>query len=86
MKDFQIILEKASFAGCLVEVITKDRGVITGKFTGVDEFDTDEERLGYYLDLAGSNYEDTVFLDEIVDIKVIPKTDVNIISPLREAI
>jgi len=85
MKDFQIILERAAFAGCLVDVITKDRGVIKGKFTGVDEFDTDEERLGYYI-RTEKHKEDTVFLDEIVDIKVIPKADAYTPAPLREAI
>jgi len=74
MKDFQVILEEAAFAGKLVEVITKGRGSVMGYFTGVDEFDTDEDRLGYYI-RTGKHREDTVFLDEIVDIKVIPKAD-----------
>jgi len=75
MKDFQIILEEAAFAGLSVDVFTKGRGIIRGKFTGVDEFDTDEERLGFYLSL-GDGWEDTVFLDEITDIHVIPRVGV----------
>jgi hypothetical protein len=74
MKDFQIALEEAAFADCLVDVETKDRGVVTGKFVCVDEFDTDEDRLGYYLSLGGG-YGDTVFHDEIVDVRIIPKSD-----------
>ena len=69
MLDYQIMLEQAAFDGKKVQIRTKDRGVISGMFTGVDEFDTDSERFGFYLSIEPYFY-DTVFLDEIVDIVV----------------
>ena len=69
MADYQIILEQAAFDGKQVQIKTKERGIITGMFTGVDEFDTDPDRLGFFIDL--SEYEcDTVYLDEIVAIEI----------------
>ena len=68
MADFQVILEQAMFDDKEVHVTTKDRGVITGMYTGFDEYDTDPERLGYYLSIDPHFY-DTVFLDEIVSIE-----------------
>ena len=81
MRNFQVILEQAAFAGCFVDVKTKERGIITGIFTGVDEFDTDDERLGYYLSF-GDGYYDSVYLDEIVDIRILPKAE----SVTRQAV
>ncbi|MCL2634911.1 MAG: hypothetical protein FWD34_10425 [Oscillospiraceae bacterium] len=74
MKDFQVILENAAFAGCLVEVLTKDRGLVKGEFVGVDEFDTDDERFGFFIDTI-DGWADSVYLDEIIDIVVLPKAD-----------
>ncbi|MCL2634801.1 MAG: hypothetical protein FWD34_09855 [Oscillospiraceae bacterium] len=74
MKDYQIILEQAAFAGHLVDVKTKSRGIVTGEFTGVDEYETDDTRLGYCIQ-TGEHEEDTVFIDEIIDIVVLPKAD-----------
>jgi hypothetical protein len=74
MEKFQVLLEQAAFAGCLAEIKTKDRGVIVGDFIGVDAFDTDEDRYGFFIDLE-NGWGDSVYLDEIVDIKVIPKAD-----------
>jgi len=82
MADFQVMLEKAAFAGRLVEIKTKDRGVIIGKYIGTDEFDTDEERFGFFIDSINDGLGYSVYIDEIVDVKVIPKTD----APLKEAI
>jgi hypothetical protein len=70
MLNYQAILEKAAFSGNLVEITTKSRGIVVGEYTGVDEYDTDETRLGYFLQ-TGEHEEETVYLDEIVDIKVI---------------
>ena len=71
MAGFQIILEQAAFNGKEVSITTKKRGIITGMFTGVDEFDTDSERLGFFIDT--SEYEcDTVYIDEIVEIITSP--------------
>jgi len=67
LKDYQIILEQSAFDGKRVSITTKDRGIIKGAFTGVDEFDTDPERYGFYISIKPHFY-DTVFLDEIVDI------------------
>ena len=69
MIDYQIILEQSAFDGNKVSIKTRNRGVITGHFSGVDEFDTDSERYGFYVDTSEYEY-DTVFLDEIVDIVV----------------
>jgi len=70
MLRFDDVLDDAMYSGNYVEVKTKSRGVIRGLPTAVDEYDTDENRLGYYVSL-GNGWEDTVFLDEIVDIKVV---------------
>jgi len=67
--DYQVILEQTAYDKKTVHIYTKDRGVISGVFTGVDEFDTDSERYGFYLSIEPCFY-DTVFLDEIVDIVV----------------
>ena len=69
MEDFQIMLEQAAFDGKDVLVTTKDRGAISGRFTGVDEYDTDPERLGFWIQ-TGEHEEDTVYLDEIVGVVV----------------
>ena len=72
MIDYQIILEQSAFDGKEVSITTKKRGIITGAFTGVDEYDTDPERLGFYLSIKPHFY-DTVFLDEITGIEVLEK-------------
>jgi len=64
---FVDILDDAMYSGRKLEIITKSRGTITGTPDAVDEFDSDPERLGYYLSL-GDGWSDTVFLDEIVEI------------------
>jgi len=71
LAGFQIILEQAAFAGKEVAITTKERGTISGMFTGVDEYDTDENRLGFFIDT--SEHEcDTVYIDEIIEIVTSP--------------
>jgi len=82
--SFIDILDDAVYTGEVLCVLTRKRGKIIGRPYCVDEYDTDEERLGYCLQ-TGKNREDTVFLDEIVDIKVVPKADYTT-SPLKKAI
>jgi len=79
-KDFFGILDTAKSAGAKLSILTKERGVIIGIPHNVDEYDADPERLGYFVMLE-PHLGDTVFLDEIVDIKVVPKT-----VDLKEAI
>jgi len=74
MGDFQIILENSAFDKKKVRIKTKERGIITGVFTGVDEYDTDPERYGFYIDTSEYEY-DTVFIDEIIDIEVPEKSE-----------
>ena len=85
MKDFQIILEQAAFAGCLVEIKTKNRGIVKGEFTGVDEYDTDDNRLGFFVDTV-DGWADSVYIDEIADIRIIPKAETLTESLKREAV
>jgi hypothetical protein len=63
------ILDDARWERKRVSVTTKERGVIAGKPYRVDEFETDEDRLGYCL-ITGEYSVDTVFLDEIISIEV----------------
>jgi len=51
-------------------IITNSRGEIRGVPSGVDDFNTDPDKLGYYVRI--SQYEeDTVFLDEVTAISEI---------------
>ena len=70
MIDYQIILEEAAFAGKQVKITTIDRGIISGSFICVDEFDTDPDRLGYCIQ-TGKNTTVTVFIDEITAIEIV---------------
>ncbi|MDR2533140.1 MAG: hypothetical protein LBC82_09910 [Oscillospiraceae bacterium] len=71
---FVDMLDDAMHNGSELEIQTKSRGIIIGTPDAVDEFDSDPERLGYYLAI-GKHGAGTVFIDEIVDIKVIPRAD-----------
>ena len=71
---FVDVLDNAVYTKRELKITTRSRGVIIGTPYAVDEFDTDPNRLGYYLDIG--EYEvDTVFLDEIVQIEVLEKID-----------
>ena len=74
LQDFQIILEESAFDDKKVSVKTKGRGVITGMFTGVDEYDTDPERFGFWIRTKAHEI-DTVFLDEIVSVETLKEGD-----------
>jgi len=61
------VLDAAMYDRRILRMETKARGVIIGMPDGVDEFDTDPDRLGYYVDISETE-EDTVFLDEVTRI------------------
>jgi len=62
------ILDKAMYDRKSLIVLTKERGEIIGIPHAVDEFETDDERLGYFIEI-GDHFLDTVYLDEITEIK-----------------
>jgi hypothetical protein len=61
------VLDAAMYEGRILRMETKARGVVIGRPTAVDEFDTDPDRLGYYVSLSETR-ETTVFLDEVTRI------------------
>jgi len=61
------VLENAMYDRRVLRMETKARGVIVGMPDGADEFDTDPDRLGYFVDLEPP-WETTVFLDEVTRI------------------
>jgi len=62
------ILDDAMYSDKKLKMTTKERGIIIGIPHNVDEFDADPDRLGYFIMIEPS-LGDTVFLDEIVEIK-----------------
>jgi citrate lyase beta subunit len=58
------VLDAAMYDRRVLRMETKMRGVIVGMPDAVDEFDTDPDRLGYYVALSETR-ADTVFLDEV---------------------
>ena len=66
--SFADVLDNAMYDKRELVIITKSRGTIYGTPDAVDEYDSDPERLGYYL-AVGEDEADTVFLDEIVEIR-----------------
>ena len=68
--DFQIILEQSAFDDKKIIVKTKSRGIITGMFTGVDEYDTNPERFGFWIQTK-EHEVNTVYLDEIISIDTV---------------
>ena len=69
------ILDNAMHSGQELEIVTKSRGIIIGTPDAVDEFDSDPERLGYYMAIK-EHGADTVFLDEIINVKILPNAAV----------
>jgi len=65
--DVSDVLDAAMYDGRVLRMETKARGVIIGWPDGVDEFDSDPDRLGYYVDISDTEL-DTVFLDEVTRI------------------
>jgi len=61
------ILDAAIYSGDELIITTKERGQIIGVPHSVDEFDTDPDRLGYFI-MIEPHLGDTVYLDEIVEI------------------
>lgn len=66
--SFADILDDAMYAQRELIIVTKSRGVIIGTPDAVDEYDSDPNRLGYYL-AVGKYGADTVYLDEIIEIQ-----------------
>jgi len=62
------ILDDAMYNDVKLSITTKERGIIVGIPHNVDEFDADPDRLGYFIMIEPS-LGDTVFLDEIIEIK-----------------
>jgi len=65
--DVSDVLDAAMYDRRVLRMETKARGVIIGMPDGVDEFDSDPDRLGYYVDISATEL-DTVFLDEVTRI------------------
>jgi len=65
--DVSDVLDAAMYDKRVLRMETKARGVIIGMPDGVDEFDSDPDRLGYYVDISDTEL-DTVFLDEVTRI------------------
>jgi len=65
--DVSDVLDAAMYDRRALRMETKARGVIIGTPDGVDEFDSDPDRLGYYVDISDTEL-DTVFLDEVTRI------------------
>jgi hypothetical protein len=65
--DVSDVFDAAMYDKRVLRMETKARGVIVGMPDGVDEFDSDPDRLGYYVDISKTE-EDTVFLDEVTRI------------------
>jgi len=61
------ILDDAMYKEIKLAITTKERGFIIGIPHNVDEFDTDPDRLGYFI-MIDLHFGDTVFLDEITAI------------------
>ncbi|GBU21470.1 hypothetical protein R80B4_01362 [Fibrobacteres bacterium R8-0-B4] len=61
------VLDAAMYDRRVLRIETKARGVIIGMPDAVDEFDSDPDRLGYYVDISDTEL-DTVFLDEVTRI------------------
>jgi hypothetical protein len=68
VEDYIIALEQTAFDKKKAQIPTNSRGVIVGSFIGLDEFDSDPERLGACL-IVAPHMMDTVFLDEIVNVE-----------------
>ena len=64
---FAAMLDEAMYTKQKITVLTKERGKIIGIPYCVDEYDSDSERLGYCVQ-TGAHEEETVFLDEIIEI------------------
>jgi len=76
---FVDILDVAMHSGEKLIIATKNRGQIIGVPHSIDDFQTDEERLGYFIDIDEAT-QDTVYIDEIVSIA----THELIINTLRQ--
>ena len=64
------ILENSMYKRQELIIMTQTRGEIRGIPNAPDEFNTDPNRLGYYIEI-GEYLDDTVFLDEITGISEI---------------
>jgi len=61
------VLDDAVYGGRVLRMETIARGVIVGMPYAMDEFDTDPDRLGYFVSLSETR-GDTVYLDEVTRI------------------
>jgi hypothetical protein len=66
---FSDILDAAMYSGEKLIITTKERGQIIGIPHSVDDFQTDDMRFGYFIDID-EHTQDTVYVDEIASITV----------------
>ena len=66
-------LDDAMYTGKTLSITTKERGIIVGTPYSVDELETDENRMGYCIEVE-PHLIDTVFFDEVVAIDEIKFT------------
>jgi len=68
--EFIDILDDAMYSGKKLTISTRERGIITGIPHSLDDFEADEERLGYRIEVDEYTLT-TAFLDEIVSIEAV---------------
>ena len=66
---FVNILDDAMYNGIKLAILTKERGTITGIPHSIDDFESDEDRFGYYV-RVGEHELITAYLDEIESIVI----------------
>ena len=67
--DYIDILDDAMYSGEMLAITTKSRGKIVGVPHSVDEYETDDDRLGYFIEVDDHTLY-TVYLDEIISINI----------------
>ena len=89
---FVDILDIAMYSGKKLIITTKERGQIVGVPHSIDDFQTDEERFGYFIDID-EHFQKTAYIDEIVSITAgdliihyLPAYDTPLISELSRHI
>ena len=66
---FADILDSAMYNSEKLIITTKERGQIIGVPHSIDDFQTDDERFGYFIDIDEYT-QDTAYIDEIVSIMI----------------
>jgi hypothetical protein len=66
---FVNILDDAMYNGISLVIVTKERGIISGVPHSIDDFESDEDRFGYYI-RVGEHDLTTAYIDEIESIMI----------------